>query len=269
MENQKRNRAIAVGFSCMDVYEKIGKYYPTVNGVDWGVHLQRMGIPVSVLSVTGDDEYGKIMREMLEKEQIDISHLHQLKGNTCQMKMDLVNGVDRLHLEEVEGVMGEFALTEEDKEYIKTFDYMHTDLFGNILKDLPELHASGIKVVMDFSTFSDDSEFNDEENYKYVDYAFLSYEQEDDYIIEHIKKIQSFGPKIVTATLGENGSSSYDGERYYRHGIVPVEVVNTVGAGDSYIAGFAYGIMNGLDIPQCQELGAKLSSQIITKFEPY
>lgn len=262
-------RAVAVGFSCMDVYEKTGMCYPTGNGVDWGVHLRRMGIPVSVVSVTGDDGYGKTMRDMLTREQIEISHLHELHGDTCQMKMDLIDGVDRVHLEEVEGVMASFALTEEDKDYIKTFDYMHTDLFGNVLGDLSELHASGVRVVMDFSVFSDDPEYNSDENYKHVDYAFLSYEQDDDYIREHIKRIQTFGPKIVTATLGEKGSISYDGRQYYCHGIVPARVVNTVGAGDSYIAGFTYGIMQGWDIPECQELGAKISAQVITKFEPY
>lgn len=269
MSEKREIRAVAVGFSCMDVYEKIGKCYPTGNGVDWGVHLRRMGVPVSVVSVTGDDEYGKTMREMLTREQIEISHLHEAHGDTCQMKMDLIDGVDRVHLEEVEGVMASFSLTEEDKEYIKSFDYLHTDLFGNVLGDLKELHDSGVKVVMDFSVFSDDEEYNTDENYRHVDYAFLSYEQDDEYIREHIKRIQSFGPAIVTATLGDKGSISYDGNRYYCHGIVPVSVVNTVGAGDSYIAGFTYGIMQGWDIPACQELGAKTSAQVITKFEPY
>ena len=266
---EKKVRAVAAGFSCMDVYEKLNRCYPTGNGVDWGVHLQRLGISVSVVSVTGTDEYGKTMRKMLQQEGIEISHLHEKEGNTCQMKMNLINGVDRVHLEEVEGVMKDFALTEEDKEYIKTFDYLHTDLFGNILKDLPELRAAGVKVVMDFSIFSGNPEYNTDENFKNVDYAFLSYEKEDDYIREHIKRIQSFGAKIVTATLGENGSLSYDGERYYHYGIVPVKVVNTVGAGDSYISGFTYGIMNGWEIPKCQEFGAKISSEVITKFEPY
>lgn len=266
---QKEIRAVAVGFSCVDVYEKLGKCYPTGNGVDWGVHLRRMGIPVSVVSVTGDDPYGKTMREMLTGEGMEISHLHEACGSTCQMKMDLKNGVDRVHLEEVEGVMADFALTEDDKAFIKTFDYMHTDLFGNVLGDLKQLREAGVKVVMDFSVFSDDPEYNTDENFRNTDYAFLSYEQEDAYIREHIKRIHSFGPRIVTATLGENGSISYDGENYYRYGIVPAKVVNTVGAGDSYIAGFTYGIMMGWDIPRCQELGAKTSAQVITKFEPY
>lgn len=89
MENKKEIRAVAVGFSCVDVYEKLGKCYPTGNGVDWGVHLRRMGIPVSVVSVTGDDAYGKTMREMLTGENMEISHLHEAHGDTCQMKMDL------------------------------------------------------------------------------------------------------------------------------------------------------------------------------------
>ena len=93
--------------------------------------------------------------------------------------------------------MKDFALTEEDKEYIKTFDYLHTDLFGNILKDLPELRAAGVKVVMDFSIFSGNPEYNTDENFKNVDYAFLSYEKEDDYIREQdVYKRQrlSYGP---------------------------------------------------------------------------
>lgn len=269
MERNKQRKAVAVGFSCVDIYEKLNKCYPTGNGVDWGVHLERMGIPVSIVSVRGDDEYGTTMQEMLIKEGLEISHLHTVKGETCQMKMDLINGVDRVHLEEIEGVMKDFALTKEDKEFIKTFEYMHTDLFGNVLDDLPELRAGGVKVVMDFSVFSNDPEYNSNENFKNVDYAFLSYEKEDDYILEHLKKIHSFGPQIVTATLGDQGSLSYDGERFYRYGIIPVEVVNTVGAGDSYIAGFTYGIMMGWEIPKCMELGARISSQVVTKFEPY
>lgn len=262
-------KVIGAGFSCMDVYEKLGKAYPTGNGVDWGIHLKRMGIPVSILSVVGDDAYGEAMKEALEKEGIDISHLHTVPGDTCRMMMDLKNGVDRVHLQEIEGVMADFALTSEDKAYIKTFDYMHTDLFGNVLKDLPELRAAGVKVIMDFSVFSDDSEYNSEENFKNVDYAFLSYEQEDEYILSHLKRIKSFGPKLVTATLGEKGSICYDGDRFYRYGIVEAQVVNTVGAGDSYIAGFTYGIINGWPVEECMALGAKTSAGVVSKFEPY
>ncbi|RDU24083.1 fructoselysine 6-kinase [Anaerosacchariphilus polymeriproducens] len=261
--------AIGVGFSCADVYAKLAKFYPTGNGVDWGVHLSRMGIPVSILSVVGTDKYGKLMKEALMEEGIDISHLHEKEGETCKMMMDIKNGVDRVHLEEIPGVMEEFDLTEEDKEYIKHFQYMHTDLFGKILEYLPEFRKAGVKVVMDFSIYSDDPEYCKEAYFTNVDYVFLSYKQEDDYIINHMKKIKALGPQIVTVTLGDKGSISYDGNTFYREGIVKAEVVNTVGAGDSYIAGFTYGIINGYSIPECMKLGAQISAQVVSKFEPY
>ncbi len=265
----KKNKLVAAGFSCMDVYSKLNKSYPTGNGVDWGVHLHRMGIPVSIVSAVGDDSYGTVMKNMLTAEGMEISHLHTVHGETCQMLMDLKNGVDRVHLKEIEGVMKNFELSEDDKTFIKSFDMMHTDLFGNVLKDLKEIHDAGVSVVMDFSVFSEDPQYNNVENYYYVDYVFMSYEEEDEHLLEHMKYIKSFGPKIVTATLGDKGSISYDGEKFYRYGVVPCKVVNTVGAGDSYIAGFTYGILQGLDIPSCQKLGAETSARVITKFEPY
>ena len=67
-----------------------------------------------------------------------------------------------------------------------------------------------------------------------------------------MKKIQSYGPKLVTATMGEEGSLCYNGEFFYSCGIVPVKnVVNTVGAGDSYIAGFTKAMLEGRSIPEC------------------
>ena len=262
-------KVVAAGFSCADVYEKLRKFYPTGNGVDWGVHLSRLGIPVSLVSVVGTDSYGASMKAALLKEGIDVSHLHIEAGDTCKMMMDLRNGTDRVHLEEIEGVMAEFSLSEDDIEFICTHDYLHTDLFGKILHMLPEFHRRGIKIVMDFSIFSADPEYCDKDIFQYVDYAFLSYEKDDDYIREWIKTIQSKGPRIVTATLGENGSLSWDGQKYYRKGIIPVDVVNTVGAGDSFIAGFTYGLIRGMPIPACMEQGTRLSAKVISKFEPY
>ena len=50
---------------------------------------------------------------------------------------------------------------------------------------------------------------------------------------------------------------------------MPAQVVNTGGAGDSYIAVFTYGILQGWDVPACMENGAKVSSAVVSKFEPY
>ena len=201
----------AVGFCCADVYEKLNKFYPTGNGVDWGVHLARMGVPVSVVSVVGTDSYGEKMKQALAAEGIDISHLRTEPGDTCKMMMDLKNGTDRVHLEEIEGVMADYALTDEEFEFVAKHTMLHTDLFGKVLDKLPAWKARGVQVVMDFSVFSEDPEYQCEKLFPYVDYVFLSYDgKKDEHIKEWVKKIHSYGPKLVTATMGELGSICYD-----------------------------------------------------------
>ena len=44
---------------------------------------------------------------------------------------------------------------------------------------------------------------------------------------------------------------------------------NTVGAGDSYIAAFTYGVSLGESIPQCMARGKALATRIVQQFEPY
>lgn len=263
-------RACAAGFCCADVYQDLDVFYPTGNGVDWGVHLSRMGVPVSVVSVVGEDRYGEKMREALAAEGLDISHLRVEPGDTCVMLMALKNGCDRVHLEAIDGVMENFALTAEDEKFVLGHDLIHTDLFGNCLDHLPAWHGAGKTVVMDFSVFSQDPQYRCEELFPFVDYAFMSFEEDTPELRAWLEKVQSLGPRVAVATLGEKGSIAFDGARFHECGIVEArEVVNTVGAGDSYIAGFTHGLIAGRDVDECMREGAELSSRVIGRFEPY
>ena len=61
-------------------------------------------------------------------------------------------------------------------------------------------------------------------------------------------------------TLGEKGSIVYDGEKYTTFGIIPCNVVDTMGAGDSFIAGFLKGILEEKPVEECMKMGAANSS---------
>ena len=76
-------RAVAVGFSCVDVYENLNKWYPTGNGIDWGIHLARLGIPTAVVSAVGNDVYGQEMKKRLTEEGIEVSHLEIKEPARC------------------------------------------------------------------------------------------------------------------------------------------------------------------------------------------
>jgi fructoselysine 6-kinase len=73
------------------------------------------------------------------------------------------------------------------------------------------------------------------------------------------------GGHVVVMTFGEQGSVAFDGERFYTQASFPVDVVDTMGAGDAFQAGFITAAMDGATIEQALRLGAETSAQACTE----
>ena len=54
-----------------------------------------------------------------------------------------------------------------------------------------------------------------------------------------------YGCRVTAATLGEGGVLAWDGEQFYYNPAYRVPVVDTTGAGDTFHAGFIYGLLQG------------------------
>ncbi|MXD56968.1 fructoselysine 6-kinase, partial [Escherichia coli] len=63
------------------------------------------------------------------------------------------------------------------------------------------------------------------------------------------------GAGTVIVTLGENGSIAWDGAQFWRQAPEPVTVIDTMGAGDSFIAGILCGWPAGMTLPQAKAQG--------------
>ena len=220
-----------------------------------------------MLTMRAIDENGKWMLETLKKEGVDISHLKIGDGATAVTYMDM-DGKDRVHGDYVEGVLENIVFDEEDIEFAAEHDLVHTALWGKAENTLPKIAAKGIPIAFDYADRLDHPLV--EETLPYVTYGFYSYhEGRDAKIEEFLKDKVSRGMKIAVVTFGEDGSLAWDGERFYVGGIEKAEVVNTVGAGDSFIAGFLYGILNGKSIDECLKKGAEVAASVVQVFEPW
>ena len=256
-----------IGDNCVDVYERLGKKYTTGNVVDTGVNLKKLGAEVSIISTTGNDENGRWMLDTLKKEGLDVSHLKVGDGPTAVTYMDM-DGNDRVHGDYVEGVLENIAFDEEDIAFAASHDLVHTALWGKAESVLPAIAAKGTPIAFDYADRLDHPLV--EETLPYVTYGFYSYHSgRDERIEQFLKDKTDRGMKIAVATFGEEGSLAFDGEKFYQYGIVKAEVVNTVGAGDSFIAGFLWGILNGLDIEACLKKGAETAASVVAVFEPW
>ncbi|WP_309120627.1 5-dehydro-2-deoxygluconokinase [Paenibacillus sp.] len=73
------------------------------------------------------------------------------------------------------------------------------------------------------------------------------------------------GASVIVVKRGGDGSTAYtkDGGEF-KGSTFPAQVVKTFGAGDSFAGAFIYGLMNGWDIPRCQEFGAASASIVVS-----
>ena len=259
-------RAIALADNCIDVYYKLDRYYLTGNSIDFALNYKEMGGDVTEMTILGNDVFAFALEERLRERGIPLRVLTRADRPTGMATMDIVDG-DKKHLRFAGNAMEEIVLSPEDLDFIKGFDIVYAERWARIDRYIAELKQPGQVWVYDFSKRLD-LPVNDI-LLPYLDYAFFSYDQKDGYIRSFIQKAQGKGAGCVIAMLGEHGSLAWDGERFYEEGAESVPVVNTVGAGDSYIAAFTYGVSLGESIPQCMARGKARATRIIQQFDHY
>lgn len=69
----------------------------------------------------------------------------------------------------------------------------------------------------------------------------------DENLVEYARKLNELGAKNVIVSLGAKGSIFVDENHVYRAKPIEGKLVNSVGAGDSMVGGFVYGMVNKLD----------------------
>ena len=150
---------------------------------------------------------------------------------TAAAKMDLVDG-DKKHLHFEGNAMEEIELQDDDLEFVKQFDIIYAERWAKVGRYIKRDQAGRAGMGICFSKRLE-QESNDE-IIPYLDYAFFSHDRDDEYIRNFMGEDETKkGAKTVVAMLGEYGSLAYENGKFYKLDAEKVEVVNTVGAGDS------------------------------------
>lgn len=236
----KDYRIIAIGDNVCDKYISRGKMYPGGQCVNTCVYGKLNGAETAYLGKYGNDEVAGCVRDTLKQIGIDDSHSRIHEGENGFALVTL-KGNDRVFLGSNKGGIAKehaYDFTKEDLEYIKTFDLIYTNLNSYIEDDLKVLGETGVAIAYDFST-----RWSDEYLLKvcpYVTVAILSCahltqgERE-----QEMRKAQSMGVKVVLGTIGEDGSYVlYKDNFLYAPAVHAEDVIDTMGAGDSYFAAF-------------------------------
>lgn len=260
-------KIIGLGDNVVDVYLDQNKMYPGGNSVNVAVLTKRAGAEQSAyIGIIGDDKTGMLMKDALTEEGLDLSHLRIIHGSNGRNAIQLHEGDnDRMFVGSNYG--GDAAgyqinLLDNDIEYISQYDVLHTSVHSEIGYLLPKLQGK-IKISMDFS-----DGYTDERIKKlcpYLDAAFFSgggCSKEE--IEATIEKALNAGAKLVITTMGLEGSIITDGKtRHFQPIFKATEVVDTLGAGDTYISAFLLEYFTSGDFKKAAECGAKFALETL------
>jgi sugar/nucleoside kinase (ribokinase family) len=101
---------------------------------------------------------------------------------------------------------------------------------------------------------------------KYVDIVFANEDEAKSFTgftpPEALNSLSRFCD-ITVIKIGKEGSMIKRGEEIIKIGTIPVQCIDTTGAGDLYASGFLYGYASGLSLEKCGLFGSVLAGHVI------
>lgn len=246
-------RAFAtVGDNCIDRYgPPLSRSFVGGNAVNVAVHLAHLGNRVAYFGSVADDADGAHVRSVLGERQLDLSALRTAPGNTAFTDIAFAANGDRVFVHEDFGTCRGYRPDEAEITRLFTMDHVHIGWLddGGVLKR--RLAAAGVSVSQDISVNAAPEDRSPVE----LAIAFASL-AEDEEPGPRLRAILDAGAGIAVLMRGAAGSVASDGRVTVSTGIRPVaDIVDSTGAGDTFIAGFLDARIGGASLQESLDAG--------------
>ena len=254
-------RIACVGDNCIDFYDETGEACPGGNPVNVAVGVRRLGGEPSYVGAVGTDAYGELLLRALKERGVDVGHVRVCRGSTPVSHVTMRDG-DRVFGEYDEGVMRDFSPSDGEIDFLCGHDIVFTALWGRSEKALRAARERGVPTAFDAADKPRSAAAQAALPYSTV-FFFSDDESGDGALRDTLRELKEKGPSVAVAMRGGRGSAAFDGESFYECAAAPCEVVDTMGAGDSYIAGFLTSWLGGRSVPACMEAGSRSAALTI------
>jgi fructokinase len=258
----KKLKAVCFGEILFDVFPKLKK----IGGAPLNVasRLKSFGVDVTMISAVGNDENGKELLEYFTNLDIDTSSI--------QVKENYPTGVVNVRLNEkgnasyditYPSAWDKIRLAIDDAVLVKDADFF---LYGSLASRdestkktlLQLLEVAKYKIfdvnlrvphytentLIELMNFADFIKFNDDELFEIANYLNSNHRS----LEQNIKFIaKETNTDTICVTLGSHGAVLYCKEKFYNNCGFKVDVVDTVGSGDSFLASLVTKLFNEVD----------------------
>lgn len=226
-----------------------------------------LGAKVSFLGMVGNDDFGAFVRTSLEKRGVDTSNLIEVSTAATGLTAILNYDQDRANVT-YPGAMSIMGVKDIRPEVIAQAKHIHISsifLQETLHKDIYEI----VKLVKDNgATLSMDMQFDPEEKW---DFDYKKILPLVDIFMPNIQELTAVTGKktleeavaevrpyinVLVVKMGSKGSTvvTKEGEKFLP-AMLNSNVVDAIGAGDSFNSGFITAFVQGKDLEYCQYLG--------------
>ena len=224
----------------------------------------RLGLKVAFIGKCGNDVFGRFMLDEMQKRNVDIGNVIVSQAESTGLSVILNQGVDRAILTHL-GLIAELQASDIADGLLRQSRHLHVASYflqTKLQPDLPNLfrHAHALGLTTSLDTNYDPSEkWLGFDELLAVTNVFLPNEAEAKSLTaaENADEAATrLGRKVGIAAikLGAQGALGVSPSQRVQVASIPVKVVDTVGAGDSFDAGFVYGYLQGWEMEKSLRL---------------
>jgi len=224
----------------------------------------RLGLKIAFIGVCGDDVFGRFMLEEMQKRGVDASSVIVRKDGQTGLSVILSSGADRAILTHP-GLINALQKSDISDALLRQTRHLHMASYflqKDLQPGLPALfrRARELGLTTSLDTNYDPSErWVGFEELLSVTNVFLPNEKEamslsGETDVDLAADRLGYRVETLAVKLGSEGALATRGPQKVRAASIPVKVVDTVGAGDSFDAGFLYGYLHKWELVKALRL---------------
>lgn len=240
-------------------------------------NLSRLGSRVGFISRIGDDPLGQFCLERLAEGGVDVSKVKKAPGPTKTGLTVILAHEPERNILTYPGTMFEMSQEDLDLDYLKDASHFHLSSFFLHRSLLP--HLSGLFAGMKAAGLTTSLDINDDpedrwdsglrQALRHVDVFFLNERELEKVsgagtVDSGAELLSKYVPTLVVKLGAKGGCLYHKGRKMLRPGL-PVAVVDLVGAGDSFDAGFIHQYVRGENLEHCLDYGNRAGAFSTTR----
>jgi sugar/nucleoside kinase (ribokinase family) len=224
----------------------------------------RLGLRVAFIGVCGDDVFGRFMLAEMQKRNVDVSNVIIRSDGQTGLSVILNEDADRAILTHL-GLIADLQTADISDALLRQARHVHVASYflqTALQPGLPDLfsraHSLGLTTSLDTNYDPTEKWIGFDELLSVTDVFFPN--KTEALSMTHASDVESAATqlanksKFVVIKLGADGAILETRDKTIFAPAIPIHVVDTIGAGDAFDAGFLYGYLNNWDVEKSLQL---------------